>query len=108
MIATTPLQAQKASQELEAFVDELIRRGAACGYHPTEFMRMRRDYGTLGAMKRLMKTGDIQSGFRRLTELGLQDWTVEAGIVKFRSEFGKEHVAAAEWRLREAQGKASA
>ncbi len=53
-------------------------------------------------MRRIVRSGEIQSGFRRLVQLGLREWTVEAGIVKFASEFDKETVEAAEWRLNQA------
>lgn len=96
-----------ASPALEAFVKELIQRSAACGYYPTTFMRMLERHRTKKAMALLVEQGEIQSGFRRLHELGLLDWSVEAGVVKFRGEFDRMHVEAAEWRLRQANGEAS-
>ncbi|UYW25216.1 hypothetical protein [Methylorubrum extorquens] len=99
---------KEASPELEAFVDELIRLGSERDYRPTIFIGMRDRHGTLGAMKRLVRSGDIQSGFQRLSELGLQEHTVEAGILKFRSEFDKADIECAEWRLKQARGEASA
>ena len=92
---------EKASPALEAFTDELIRLGAERGYHPTIFIDMRQRYGTLQAMKRLVQKGDVQSGFRRLVELGLQEHSVEAAVLKFRSEFKAPDIECAEWRLRQ-------
>ncbi len=71
------------TQELEQFIDQGIRLGAELGYYPTVFMQMRERWGTVGAMKRLVVSGDIQSGFRRLHTLGLRDWSIEAGVIKF-------------------------
>ena len=97
---------EQASPALEAFIDELIKLGAQRGYHPTIFIEMRQRYGTLIAMKKLVENGDVQSGFRRLAELGLQDHSVEAAVLKFRSEFQAKHISCAEWRLRQLGDKA--
>lgn len=99
---------KNASPELEAFIDELIGLGAQRGYHPTVFMSMRSRYGTRTAMHRLVLNGDVETGFKRLTELGLQDHTVEAGILKFRGEFDQSDIECAEWRLNQAAKEASA
>jgi len=37
---------------LEQFIDESNKGCAEKGYHPTTFMRMRRDYGTVLAIKK--------------------------------------------------------
>lgn len=107
MTTSSQSQSRKASPELEAFVDELIRSGSERGYHPSIFINMRERHLTLEAMKRIVRSGDVQSGFRRLTELGLRDHTVEAGILKFRNEFTKADIDCAKWRLGQAQGAES-
>jgi len=53
---------------LEAFVDETIRLARKHGYHPTEFLRMRSRYGTVGAISRLVRSGDIQPRARRVDD----------------------------------------
>lgn len=88
-----------ASVALEAFVDETIRLSQARDYHPTVFIGMRRRHGTVEAISRLVVSGDIQSGFKRLNELGLLDWTIEAAVTKFPDEFSQGVREAAEWRL---------
>jgi hypothetical protein len=97
---------REASPELERFVDESIQLSRSKGYHPTVFEDMRARHRTWEAMRRIVQTGDIQSGFRRLVQLGLRDWTVEAGIVKFATEFDKGTVEAARWRLEQASTNA--
>lgn len=72
---------------LEQFIDESIKRSAEKDYHPTTFMRMRRDYGTIRAIKRLVESSERQSGFRRLQELGMLDWSLEAAVLKFPEDF---------------------
>ncbi|HUF55455.1 MAG TPA: hypothetical protein VMM55_02730 [Thermohalobaculum sp.] len=91
-----------ASAGLEAFIDETIRLARLKGYHPTAFVAMRSRRGTVPAISTLVVSGDIQSGFRRLRDLGLLDWSIEAAVLKFPDEFKREVREAAEWRLREA------
>lgn len=60
---------------LDGFVDELLRRARAKAYVPVIFMRMRSEYGTAPAIKRLVETSEQQSGFERLRQLGLLTWS---------------------------------
>lgn len=91
--------------ELEDFMDESISLGREKGYIPTTFMRMREEYGTIETMKKLIRSGDIQSGFRRLLEIDLLDWSIEAAVLKFPDEFTEEEREAARWRLEQVGDK---
>lgn len=91
---------KKASAELETFIDEGIKKSQEKGYHPTVFIGMRERHGTIEAISRLVESGDIQSGFKRLQKLDLIDWTIEAAVVKFSSEFSRQAQECAEFRLR--------
>jgi hypothetical protein len=84
---------------LEQFVDELIRRARPRGYVPTIFMRMRAEYGTVSAIKRLVETSEAQSGFRRLKELGMLDWSLESAVLKFPDQFTRKTIEYARARL---------
>jgi hypothetical protein len=85
---------------LEVWVDESIRRSQARGYHPTDFIAMRDRHGTVPAMERLMQSGQIQSGLVRLNALGMaQEWSVEAGILRFPQRFTLSAREAAQFRL---------
>jgi hypothetical protein len=64
---------KKASPDLEAFVDEGIRLSKQRGYHPHTFERMRHQHGTIRAIEKLVSSGDLQSGFTRMADLG--SWT---------------------------------
>jgi hypothetical protein len=101
--------AVKASPALEAFVDETIRLPARRDYHPMAFVGMRARLGVVEAISRLVVSGDVQSGFRRLRDLGLLDWTIEAAVLKFPSEFSQAVRECAAWRLDQVknQGKES-
>jgi hypothetical protein len=91
-----------ASLGLEAFIDEGIQLAKARGYVPTVFISMRHQYGTLESIERLVQSGEIQSGFKRLKLLDLLDWTIEAAIMKFPAEFSRNARQCAEWRLTQA------
>jgi hypothetical protein len=80
---------------LEQFIDESIKVSKANSYHPTTFMRMRNDYGTVEAIRRLVETGEKQSGFVKLKKLGLLDWSLEAAVLKFPNEQGFTRTTAA-------------
>lgn len=89
-----------ASAELDSFIDETIRVAREKAYHPTTFIDMRRRHGTVTAISRLVESGDVQSGFKRLEKLGLLDCTIEAAVLKFPAEFSPRTRECAEFRLR--------
>ena len=91
------------SAGLEAFIDESIRISSEHGYHPSAFIGMRSRHGTVSAIDRLVRSGDIQSGFKRLEALGLLEWTVEEAVLRFPDEFSRGVREAAEWRLSQAR-----
>ena len=87
--------------ELDAWINKSIRVAVEHGYHPTTFIEMRGNLGTKAAIERLVLSGGSQIGFRRLRELGLLAWSIEAAVCKFPSEFpNRELREAAETRLR--------
>ena len=96
-----------ASPALEAFIDKTIELARERGYNPTVFQGMRRQYGTHEAIERLVQSGDIQSGFKRLMQLNLLEWTIEAAVTKFPIEFSRNARQCAEWRLQQARSKGS-
>jgi hypothetical protein len=55
---------RRASRVLEAFIDESIRVSVRAQHHPTIFQGMRYRHGTLEAIERLMRGGEIESGLR--------------------------------------------
>lgn len=89
-----------ATPQLEAFIDETIRVSREHGYHPTIFIGMRARHGTIRAITKLVESGDIQSGFKRLEALGLVDHTIEAAVVRFADEFPRQTRECVEFRLR--------
>src|SRR5215813_12976946 len=96
---------RSASPELEAFIDEGLRLSKERGHNPTVFVGMRHQLGTIDAIERLVQSGDLQSGFKRLKQLGLIDWTIETAVTKFPAEFSQNAKQCAEWRLAQVRSK---
>lgn len=97
----------KTEAGLKAWVDESILASRAKGYHPTEFIKMLERYGTIPAIERLVISGEMQTGFRKLLQLGiLHEWSMEAGVLKFPNLFTKKAQQSAEFRLRFVNDKA--
>jgi hypothetical protein len=90
--------------DLESWIDESIRISEQHGYFPNAFKAMRSRHGTVRAIERLVSSGDIQGGFKRLRELNLLRWTIEQAVVNFPDDFPNLEVRqAAQWRLDQAR-----
>jgi len=94
------------SQQLEEFIDLSIAKSGQKGYHPTTFIAMREERGTVPAIEYLVTQGEIQSGFRTLERLGMIGWTIESAVLKFPGDFTNREVReAAAWRIEQAKKK---
>ena len=73
-------------------------------YIPTVWINMMDRHGAATAARRLLESGDIQSGFERLVREGRQDLTVEMAVLHPRWDglFSNAHREAAWWRLSQA------
>jgi hypothetical protein len=98
---------RRASPALEAFIDEAIHLSKAKNYYLTIFQGMRHDQGTLAAIEKLVQSGEVQSGFTRLKELGLLAWSIESAVTKFPDEFTPNARECAEWRLKQVEAESS-
>ena len=65
---------------------------------------MRKELGTLETIKKLVISGDVQSGFVELKRLGLLQWSLEEAVLRYKPLFSREHVDAAGFRLSVACG----
>jgi hypothetical protein len=92
--------AKRASKELEAFIDEALRQSVRAGYHPAVFRRMRDQHGLIEAIEKLVQSGEIQSGFRRLNTLNMLEWSIEEAVIRFSDEFTPIALECAEFRIR--------
>lgn len=89
------------ADELEVWIDESIRLSRSKGYHPRDFIRMREANGhrSVEPIERLVQSGEIQSGFKRMKQIGLLAWSLEAAVMKFPERFTKAARECADFRL---------
>jgi len=53
----------------------------------------------IGSLSNLMKSGDVQKGFKVLRDKGQLDKTFETLVIKYKQFFKDDIVGAAQWRL---------
>ncbi|MBT8167622.1 hypothetical protein [Falsiruegeria litorea] len=91
------------------FADALLAtcdETAKLGYVADEFASMLKIHGAVQTAKKLVRSGEIQSGLRRLRDLGRLDLATEAVMLQpeFRELFTQQHLDAASWRLDQMKG----
>jgi hypothetical protein len=94
------------AERFEADLWDTIREAKAIGYSPTIFERMLNDHGGVKTAKKLIVSGDVQSGFERLAKLGRLDISMERKMLKpeYTSLFTRDELRASEWRLAQVAG----
>lgn len=88
------------SQKLESMVDAAMERLGAHNYVPTTFVEMRAARGTAEAMRYLMAVREIETGLGTIHNLGLLDYSIEAIVLRFPTEFSRAAREIAEFRLK--------
>jgi hypothetical protein len=63
------------------------------------YIRMRGQHGTAPAIERLVVSGEVQSGFRRLQRLDMLDWSMEAAVGSFPNRLTQTARECAAFRL---------
>lgn len=73
-------------------------------YDPEVWIKMSDRLGAAEAARRLVVTGEIQTGFERLVNAGVPELTIEWAILSptWHPLFSDQHREAARWRLRQA------
>lgn len=73
-------------------------------YNPQIWINMSRQLGAAEAARRLVVSGDIQTGFDRLLKAGRPELTIEWAMLDATWDplFSDQHREAARWRLRQA------
>src|SRR4051794_12550509 len=103
---TTPNDHRQEFDELQADFQQACDRAVnECQrltppYRPTVWIKMSAELGADEAARRLVVSGDIQTGFDRLVRAGRADLTIEAAILndRWRPLFSDLHREAARWR----------
>ncbi|HET8660795.1 MAG TPA: hypothetical protein VFM55_17565 [Micromonosporaceae bacterium] len=86
----------------EATVD--VCRTLSPPYYPAVWIGMVAKLGAAEAARRLVISGEIQTGFERLVQAGRPELTIEWAILDMRWNplFSEQHREAARWRLHQA------
>lgn len=72
------------------------------GEYASRTRQMLERYGYVEALTRIVQSADLQTGFRALRDSGRLADSFEAVVVNFAAEFDRQAVAAARWRLDQA------
>jgi hypothetical protein len=89
-------------QQFKAKTLDSIRESYEIGYSPTRFESMIQDRHPVEVAKKLVISGEIQTGVKELKKLGRLDITIESlmGLPEFKELFTSRELKAAEWRLK--------
>lgn len=95
---------KQLESEFSMRLRDSISQSHDLGYHPTRFEQMLNEQGALGLARKLIKSGEIQDGFKVVVKLGRKDLTMESIMLesKFQSLFSAGELEAAAWRLSQA------
>ncbi len=87
----------------KAFLDDvdkaIVLYEAASGFAANRTRQMIADHGAIRALSLLMRSPDLQQGFKVLRDSNQLDKTFESIVVKFQHLFEPDVVEAAQWRL---------
>jgi hypothetical protein len=89
------------AERFEHRLRDTIRECIALGYHPHRFEEMLNAYGGQQTAKRLVASGELQDGIRRLAAMAKLDLTMEHIMLQpeFEPLFTPGELDAARWRL---------
>jgi 5-methylcytosine-specific restriction protein A len=92
---------QSLERKFTLALRQTSREAAKEGYTANEFEAMLDQYGGVKTAVKLTSSGDFQTGFRKLCEIGREDLTTEAVMLlpEFRSLFTDVQLEVAQWRL---------
>ena len=69
------------------------------GYFAARTRQMIKKHGKITALSLLMKSSDLQQGFKKLRDVNQLDKTFEFIVIKYKALFDSDVVKAAQWRL---------
>ncbi len=70
------------------------------GFPATRTRKMIEEHGRIEALSRLVKSADLQKGFKVLRDSGQLEHTFEALMIRFSDLFKKDAIDAADFRLK--------
>lgn len=88
-------------QSFEAKIRAALSECHRLGYHPSDFEGMLANATAARVAEKLVTSGELQAGLKRLAQMGRFDLSVESIMLEaqFASLFSNQHLAAAQWRL---------
>jgi hypothetical protein len=87
--------------EFATRVQEALAEARDLRYYPTRFEQMLAELGAVNLAKKLVISGELQDGLKKMSKLGRKDLTIEAMVLepRFATLFTKDEKQAAQWRL---------
>jgi hypothetical protein len=89
--------------EFEKRLRDAVRSSIALGYNPTLFADMLKSWGGVGVARRLIASGEIQYGFKKIVAMGHPELSMESIMLEpqFVPLFTAGELEAARWRLKQ-------
>jgi len=97
------IDASQRVAEFSATVDAAVEECAEFGYFPGYFVQMVKENGALETAKRLVASGEIQTGLQRLAKEGRLELSIESIMCGFPDLFTAKEIDAAKWRIGQAE-----
>jgi len=90
-------------EKFAARVRAAVQECHSLGYHPTRFAQMLDQSDAVTLAKRMVASGELQDGLKKLKGMGRIDLSVESIMLEtmFSGLFTPPELQAAEWRLRQ-------
>ena len=85
--------------ELNEFIEESLRQAASRNFHPKVFPSLWSSTKSPLTIEKFVISSKPRSGFRRMVELGLKEWTLEAAVLAYPDQFSREARVYAEARM---------
>ena len=89
------------AEQFEQRLLDSIRDSIELGYNPTRFRDMLNTWGGVGVAQRLVASGEIQDGIKKLVAMGHPELSMESIMLEpqFTVLFTAGELEAAQWRL---------
>jgi hypothetical protein len=91
--------------DFEDRLRDSVQRSIALGYNPFIFADMLNTWGGVGVARKLIASGEIQSGIKKIVAMGHPELSMESIMLEpqFESLFTPGELEAAKWRLDQLQ-----
>jgi uncharacterized protein YktB (UPF0637 family) len=95
----------KLDELFEARVRSAVAKCRELGYNPNDFQQMLDSSNAVTLAQKLVTSGNIQSGLKKLSSLGKPELSIESIMLEpeFHPLFSQQILAAARWRLDQVQ-----